>query len=118
MSINLQQPSTSKITGAINKNTFCNGVQENGFKRSRSFDSPEYLTGLEVKIKKLQEDLIAKEGEISILRTQLKEIRRNNENDMHRKEKEWSEKLNATTKKLNAVKSELEFKVDIFQYNI
>lgn len=54
---------------------------------------------------------MAKEGEVAILRSQLCETKKNIESENVKTQKEWVEKLNAKTKEMNAIQSQLQFKV-------
>lgn len=65
----------------------------------------------DVRLKELREQILAKEGEVAILRSQLKEVKATFEVENARKQKEWLEKLNEKTKEINEIQSKLEFKV-------
>lgn len=52
-----------------------------------------------------------KEGEVSILRSQLRDSKAKFETELEKKQKEMIEKLNVKTREVSAVQSELEFKV-------
>lgn len=67
----------------------------------------------DVRVKELGEQILAKEGEVAILRSHLKELKANFEVENARKQKEWSEKLNEKTKEINEIQSKLQFKVQI-----
>lgn len=72
---------------------------------------PEEFDDPQMKIRRLQEQVIAKEGEVAILRSQLKETKTNSESERVKKEKEWSEKFNEKMKEIKAIQTKLEFKV-------
>lgn len=59
----------------------------------------------------MQDKILAKEGEVAILRSQLKEIKTNYEVESAKTRKEWMEKLNEKTKEIKEIQSKLEFKV-------
>lgn len=63
------------------------------------------------KLKKLQEQIFAKEGEVAILRGQLRDARARYEIEHAKKQKDWLEKLNEKTKEMKLIQSKLEFKV-------
>lgn len=62
-------------------------------------------------LQQLKETLRTKEGEVSILRSQIKQSRSYFDVERSKREKEWSEKMNFVEKELSSVKSELDFKV-------
>lgn len=83
--------------------------------RNNSLPKETYNYGSsEDKLKQLQEQILAKEGEVAILRSQLKELKANFEVEHARKQKEWLEKLNEKTKEIREIQSKLEFKVPIY----
>ncbi|XP_008192601.1 uncharacterized protein LOC103312810 isoform X2 [Tribolium castaneum] len=65
---------------------------------------------LEERIKQLQEKFAEKEGEISILRSNLQQVRASTQVDQERKQKEWRDKFCGLEKENKSIKSELEFK--------
>ncbi|CAH1370746.1 putative leucine-rich repeat-containing protein DDB_G0290503 [Tenebrio molitor] len=65
---------------------------------------------LQSKIKELQNKCAEKEGEVSILRTNLHNLRASSQIDQEKKQKEWKEKFSTIEKENKGVKSELEFK--------
>ncbi|KAK5643469.1 hypothetical protein RI129_007314 [Pyrocoelia pectoralis] len=64
----------------------------------------------DLQYRKLVEEYEAKVGEVSILRSNLKELRAQNEVEQKKQQKEWNEKLLEKTKQLQGVESRLEFK--------
>lgn len=80
-------------------------VRKNSLPEAFIQDDPQ------MKIKRLQEQVIAKEGEVAILRCQLKETKASVETERAKKEKEWSEQLNEKIKEIRAIQTKLEFKV-------
>lgn len=77
--------------------------------RSTNFIKPQ--NDLQRQIQNLQERLQAKDGEVSILRSQLKETKANIETERQKKEKEWNDKLVQATKEMSTIKTQLDFKV-------
>lgn len=71
----------------------------------------ETCDGLESKVSNLQEQIVAKEGEVAILRSQLKDMKVNFEVQSAKKQNEWVDKLNAKSKEMQAIQTKLEFKV-------
>lgn len=69
------------------------------------------ISELKIKLQNLQKQYEAKEGESSILRSRLEEIKGTLEADYAKKRTEWTLKFNSTNKEIDAIKSELEFKV-------
>lgn len=69
------------------------------------------VSELKIKLQNLQKQYEAKEGESSILRSRLEEIKGNLEAEHAKKQAEWMFKFNSTSKEIIAIKSELEFKV-------
>lgn len=65
----------------------------------------------DVKLKKLQEQILTKDGEVSILRSQLNALKTRYESENARKQKEWVKTLNEKTKEIETIQSKLEFKV-------
>nr|XP_022913420.1 uncharacterized protein LOC111424200 [Onthophagus taurus] len=65
---------------------------------------------LQDEIKKLKTDYTIKEGEITMLREQLKQVRLNLTGEHQKKEKEWMEKIQLINKELLSTKSDLDFK--------
>lgn len=74
-------------------------------------DSTNNPDNLQSKIKELQNKCAEKEGEVSILRTNLHNLRASSQIDQEKKQKEWKEKFSTIEKENKGVKSELEFKV-------
>lgn len=62
-------------------------------------------------LQQLKETLRTKEGEVSILRSQIKQSRSHFDTERAKREKEWGEKMNLVEKELGSVKSDLDFKV-------
>ncbi|XP_050294647.1 uncharacterized protein LOC126734872 isoform X2 [Anthonomus grandis grandis] len=65
---------------------------------------------LELEVKKLRQENLEKEGEISVLRSKIKQSTNVVHLEQQKTTNEWREKLHATEKEVKAVKSELEFK--------
>ncbi|GJQ87632.1 hypothetical protein Trydic_g17457 [Trypoxylus dichotomus] len=65
---------------------------------------------LKEEIRIWKEKCESKDGEVTILRTQLKETKHNLELEHQRKEKEWLEKMNVCSKEIASIKSHLDFK--------
>ncbi|XP_025832901.1 uncharacterized protein LOC108741427 isoform X2 [Agrilus planipennis] len=61
-------------------------------------------------VKILKEKCEAKEGEVTILRHQLQVIKTNLDVEFSKKKKELTDKINVSTQKINALKSDLEFR--------
>lgn len=66
---------------------------------------------LETELENLQQRYQEKEGEVTILRTQLKETKNSFNHEHNKVQNEWKKKLGITEKQIQSVTSELEFKV-------
>lgn len=62
----------------------------------------------------MQQQYNEKEGEVSILRAQLRETKSNLQSEQQKLRSEWKQKLTQTERQMKSVKSELEFKVSIY----
>lgn len=62
----------------------------------------------------MQQEYKEKEGEVSILRAQLRETKSSLQSEQQKLHNEWKQKLTQTEKQMKSAKSELEFKVRIY----
>lgn len=69
---------------------------------------------LEKELKSLKEKCMEKEGEVSVLRAQLKNAQSNIQIEKSKCQKEWVQKLQAKELEITECKSTLNFKVSIF----
>lgn len=67
--------------------------------------------------KNLQNRYHEKEGEVTILRTQLQETRNSYYFEQNKVQNDCKKKLAITEKQIQSVKSELEFKVSVLMFN-
>ncbi|KAB0799388.1 hypothetical protein PPYR_07268 [Photinus pyralis] len=87
------------------------GSTSTTLKRTASFSqTTNKEIDIDVKIKKLEEDYESKAGEVGILRSNLRDVKAQHEAEHKKIQKEWSEKLFTTTKQLQGVESQLQFK--------
>lgn len=110
------KPTTSK--GACNTNSSPRFSRYNSIPpddcQTSKFSQPQ--SDLQTTLQDLQQKLQAKDGEVSILRSQLKELKANIEIERQKREKEWNDKLAHATKEMNTVKTQLDFKVRVSLY--
>lgn len=91
----------------------------NGVRPSTSkyeFNPKKAISGgdLQKDVNTLQQQYNEKEGEVSILRAQLRETKSNLQSEQQKLRSEWKQKLTQTERQMKSVKSELEFKVSIY----
>lgn len=96
---------------AVINNRHLNRNEDHIFKKPLGIQKNEDCETLRDKVKNLTETIEVKEGEVSILRSQLKQMKMNFELENAKKGKEKADELNLTKKKMNQFKTELEFKV-------
>ncbi|KAK9731475.1 hypothetical protein QE152_g13594 [Popillia japonica] len=70
----------------------------------------ETVLDLQIELRNLKEKYECKDGEATMLRTQLKETRFRSEQEHQQKIKEWIDKTNVQRKEINALRSQLDFK--------
>lgn len=109
--LNLHKPTTSKNTGSQYSTRFIRNNSSPLENINRDIRTSERASDAQTKVQRLQEKCEFKDGEVAILRSQLKQTKKNLEVELTQKQKEWFEKLTAKTKEMNAIQSELEFKV-------
>lgn len=73
------------------------------------FDKSKFTT--EIELQKLRSQCEEKDGEVAILRGQLREAKTQSNIEFQKSHSEWKAKLTLTEKQIQTVKSELEFKV-------
>ncbi|CAG9836373.1 unnamed protein product [Diabrotica balteata] len=75
-----------------------------------NYDETHKKSSIEFEIQKLKVQCKEKDGEVAVLRSQLRDIRAQSNVDFQKSQAEWKSKFTNTEKQIQAVKSELEFK--------
>lgn len=83
-------------------------TQTNAFKKPQPVVDTEDMT---MKLAYLQQKCEAKEGEVSILRAQMKKIKTDVAEEQSKKQKEYMEMTNLKEKEIKSIKGQLDFKV-------